>query len=297
MRKSAVFLLSTMLILISFSAWAGEKAAPDTAGPVLVLAGFGSTQDERDTLFEAVSAKVRLRYPDVRIERAWTSKHYSRTRSNPEKAPNPAIVLGRLGAEGCTVVAVQSLHVVPGYEYDSVKEITERFANMPKLMGRTACGAPLIGSFHDADALADILVAANPVKAGEAVILVGHGAHNGSGSLAYPALENALKRRSPYYFVDNLEGEGGLEPILTSLRKSGIKRVYLMPLLTTLGDHANNDIFGKEADSRQSRIAAAGFTVVPMQKSLADLPDVAGIYAEHAVETLQSLGFAPKGGQ
>ena len=28
-----------------------------------------------------------------------------------------------------------------------------------------------------------------------------------------------------------------------------------------------------------------------------DLPDVAGIYAEHAVEALKSLGFAPKGGQ
>ena len=195
------------------------------------------------------------------------------------------------------MVAVQSLHVVPGYEYDTVKEITERFANMPKLMERTACGAPLLGSSHDAEALAEILIAANPVKAGEAVILVGHGAHNGSGSLAYPALENALKRRNPYYFVDNLEGEGGLEPILASLRKSGVKRVYLMPLLTTLGDHARNDIFGKEAGSRQSRIAASGFTVVPVQKSLADLPDVAGIYAEHAVEALKSLGFAPKGGQ
>ena len=297
MRKLAVFFLSTVLVLTSLAAWAGEKVAPGEAGPVLVLATFGSTQDERDTLFEAVSAKVRQRYPEVRIERAWTSKHYSKTRANPESAPNLAIVLGRLGAEGHTVVAVQSLHVIPGYEYDTVKEITERFASMPKLMERTACGAPLIGSSHDADALAEILVAANPVKAGEAVILVGHGAHNGSGSLAYPALENALKRRSPYYFVDNLEGEGGLEPILASLRKSGIKRVYLMPLLTTLGDHARNDIFGQEADSQQSRIAAAGFTVVPVPKSLADLPDVAGMYADHAVETLQSLGFAPKGGQ
>ncbi len=299
-RLAALFLL-LLLCLTAIPAPAPAAEAPKKAQPVLVLTAFGSTQDDRGTIFQVVADRVRQKYPDVRIERAWTSVHYSMTRKDPAKdAPGLALVLSRLGTEGCRTVAVQSLHVAPGAEFDAVRDTAERFDGMPNLIGHTACGGPLLDTVDDVSAVADGLARAYPLKAGEALVLTGHGARTGVGTLAYPALEAALRRHNPHYYVDSLENLGvkdGLGPILKKMHRDGIKRVYLLPMLFTSGEHVHNDIFGQKPESRLNRIASAGFEVVPVHKTLADLPEAADILAAHAEAALAELGFAPAGGK
>ncbi|MDY3885467.1 sirohydrochlorin cobaltochelatase, partial [Porphyromonas somerae] len=71
------------------------------------------------------------------------------------------------------------------------------------------------------------------------------------------------------------------------------KTVHLQPLMTIVGDHANNDMAGEyekgEADEDQSwkwQLEKMGWKVKTHMKGLGDYPEINKIYLEHLKEAI-----------
>ena len=46
---------------------------------------------------------------------------------------SPAEALARMGADGFTKIAVQSLHVIPGEEFENLQKTVNAFNHIPKM--------------------------------------------------------------------------------------------------------------------------------------------------------------------
>ena len=279
-------------ILLAAPAWSGEKKDQPQRKEALVLLTFGSTYDQPKDPLEPVLSILKKQRPQLPVFTAYTANRVvSHMREQGKEVRTPAQVLADLSSQGYTHVVMQSLHVTPGKEYAMASDIATRFNALPKGITQVDMGLPLIGSHQDAEALAETLVASLPAarKKGEAVIYVGHGAEDPVGSLAYPALAYFLRQIDPHLFVGTIEGPFDLESILKQVKASKAKTVWLTPLLTVVGDHASNDIFGDEDDSWKQTFAKAGLTVKTIPQGLAFVPGVAEIWARHADAAIRDM--------
>lgn len=278
--------LHLLLALFVFSLAAPIQAAtPAEPKTALVLATFGSTVPQKTDYLALVRQEMQKRHPGIPQFVAYTSTHVAKTlRERGEEARNLMQVLADLAADGYGRVIVQSLHVTPGKEFDVVRDTAALFPGLEKGALATGTGLPLIGSHEDAEKLAAVLASSLPKerKKGEAVVFVGHGAESPSGSLAYPALQSFLWRMDAGLFVGTIEGPYALEKVLESVKAVKPGNVWLVPLLTVVGDHAQNDIFGDEDDSWKKTFTQAGMKVKILDRGLLALPGVASLFADHA---------------
>ena len=290
---SALLLLFLFLSLLSTShAQARESKEPAEPKTALVLLTFGTTYEQANDPLEPVRREISARHPEIPLSVAYSSAHVLKAlRAKGEPVRNLTQVLADLSAEGYTHIAVLSLHVVPGMEADLAGETIARFRGLPKGVTAVTLGAPLIASHADAEAVAGLLYASLPVerKKDDAVVFVGHGAATGAGSLAYPALQCFLAQRDPRLFVGTIEGPFDVRDVLSKLTAAKVKRVWLVPLLTVLGDHATNDIFGDEQGSWKQTFTKAGIQALPVKQGLAAVPGLAGLWADHADAALKEL--------
>jgi sirohydrochlorin cobaltochelatase len=285
--------LLLFLVLVP-GAEAAEKAKE--AKKALILFTFGTTYTQTTDPLTLIRAEIAARHPDLTTRLAYSSAHVVKTlKAKGQNAQTLPQVLADLSADGYTHVAVQSLHVIPGLEFDIAREIAERYDNLPKGITRISLGRPLIGSHEDAETVARILTDALPPERGakDAVVLVGHGAASPSGSLAYPALQCFLNRLDPGIFVGTIEGPFTLDATLAALKASGAGKAWLIPLLTVVGDHATNDLFGNEDDSWRQTFSKAGIQTIPVTRGLAAMPALVSLWADHTDIALAELDAAP----
>lgn len=257
----------------------------------LVLATFGTKHEQEQDFVTGMKEALEKRCPGTDVFIAFTSKIATEHRRKKGQAGNAlAQILSELSGLGYANVAVQSLHVSPGLEFDMLKDITERFADMPKGIRKTVTGLPLIHNDESAEKLAAILVATLPQgrKKDEAVVFVGHGSHTPSGTLAYPALQAFLWQHDPNLFVGTVEGMLSAEKILAALHGRGIKKAWLGPLLAFYGTHVREDIFGGETSWRNT-FEAGGIACAPMEETLLSRPGVAAMWLDNAASALNEL--------
>lgn len=261
----------------------------------LVLATFGSAREQEKDFVHGIKEEFERRHPGAEVFIAYTSRVVTAKRRKKGEAANAlAQILAQLSVEGFSRVAVQSLHVAPGMEYEMLCDITRRFANMPKGIVQTVTGPPLICNDRRAEQVAALLASDLPVgrKAGEAVLFVGHGAKLPAGTLTYPALQAYLWQHDPALYVGTLEGSLSLEKLLGLLRRRGHDRVWLTPLLAYYGVHVADDMFGRKGESWLTGLESAGFDCIPVETTLLARPAVVELWIESAVEAMETLGFA-----
>jgi sirohydrochlorin cobaltochelatase len=116
-------------------------------------------------------------------------------------------------------------------------------------------------------------------KAGEAVVLMGHGTHHPSDAI-YSALMYKAQKMDANVFVGTVEGHPTFEEIRDALVEKKVKKAYLVPFMTVAGDHAMNDMAGDEPDSWKSQLAAVGIESVPVMKGLAEFDAVVDMWIE-----------------
>ena len=267
------------------------KDAPTTK-TALVLLTFGTTYDQASDPLDPVRREISARHPDMPVYVAYSSAHVLNTlRAKGLPAKNLPQVLADLSAEGFTHIAVQSMHVVPGLEFDIAKDIISRFQAMPKGDTAITLGVPLVASHEDAERVAGLLFASLPAERGakDAVVFVGHGAVTQNGSLAYPALQCFLAGLDRRLFVGTIEGPFTLENTLTKVDAAKVERMWLIPLLTVVGDHAQNDLFGDDDGSWKQAFIKAGIPVVMSKRGLTAVPGLAAVWADHADAALKEL--------
>ncbi|MCW3807164.1 sirohydrochlorin cobaltochelatase [Plebeiibacterium marinum] len=268
----------------------------DKEGTVLVT--FGSSYEAPQQTFATMGAAAKAKFPNEEIRWGYTSDLILNIlrQGNGENGiqkdnDTPQEAITNMIKEGYSKFTVQSLHVIPGEEYE---EMIEKANTVKKEYPdiEISFGKPLLDSDEDLQAVAEVLNAkfATELSAGP-VIFMGHGTpHEADGQ--YTKLETKLKALNTNFFVGTVEGIGfdadetSIGGILNKI-PAGTTNITISPLMSIAGDHANNDMAGVTGEtdpaeqSWKERLEAAGYIVNIVMKGLGDYAEINAIWMDH----------------
>lgn len=260
-----------------------------TRNTAILLAAFGATTPLGSSAIHTFEDEVRRAFPEVTVRWAFTSPlALRRLAQNNIEVDSVAKALTRLHQDNFTHVAVQSLNIIPGREYETLQKQCMNIAGKTGL--RLAIGAPLLATEADVEHAADTLLHHLPSKRQptDVVLCMGHGtAHSAAAS--YSALAAALQKRDPRVFIGTLDGERCIEYMLPQLHATGSKTVWLLPLLSVIGKHAQHDMAGEEPGSWRFILEQEGFTCHPVLRGTAEYSGFARMWLEHLAKAMATL--------
>ncbi len=325
-NKKVMVVLATALV--SFVLWsavvqaAGYKQIHKNA---VVLAMFGTTVEPALKSLIAIQHKMQQRFPATPVRIAFTSniirKIWQKRAKNPgyiTKHPEipeeilhihgPLATMANLQDEGYDTLVIQPTHIAPGEEYldltnyvkalDGIETIKKKY----KPFNRVVIGRPALGTFGTVHPYAEDIETAARILAGDAdlarqnhaaLVYMGHGNDHFSSGGTY--LEFAKRMRQHYpdvlTVIGCVEGFPSLEDVMIKLKKNGVEKLVLKPLMVVAGDHAMNDMAGEGEDSWKSVLQANGFTVIIVKKGLGEDDGFANIFVEHAADAAHDAGI------
>jgi len=279
----------------------------------ILLVTFGSSYEAPQATFEGIDKSAKTKFAGEEIRWGYTSDIILNKlrQGNGEGSlkgkiidnDTPEEALKLMIEEGYGKISVQSLHVIPGEEFDEMLETVEEIEALHEGV-EISVGKPLLNSNEDlvavAKALADKFSA--QVAAGEPVLLMGHGTPH-ENDKKYAELEVELKKLYSNFFIGTVEGIGfdkgetSIGGILTKLSALELKskNVTISPLMSIAGDHANNDMnadTGESDPAEQSwreRLVTAGYKVTDVMKGLGDYNEINAIWLSHLDEAKAKL--------
>ncbi len=268
---------------------AAGSVAPGASGKgAILVVSFGTSYEETlEKTIAATERRIAEAYPDYEHRRAFTSGIVIRVLAKRGiKVDDVATALGRLRDEGFTRVVIQPLHLIPGVEYH---ELLVEAGKARATFAELAVGEPLLSGPESFFELARVLEPSLPACApGEAVVFMGHGTHHAANA-AYPTMQRVFDDLGLPVYVGTVEGYPELPGVIRLLKRDGVRKVTLLPLMMVAGDHANNDMAGDEDDSWKSVLTREGFEVECALRGLGELPAVRDLYAAKAGAAMGSL--------
>jgi len=281
-RKISMFMV-TVCLMMSFSAMAAEHGKKKSVKKGILLVAFGTSVPEAQVAFANIEKKVKAAFPDLPLRWAYTS-HVIRHKLAKEgkQSDSVEISLAKMMDEGFTHVAIQSFHIIGGEEFHGMYQNAKAFASMSDGIEKIIVGYPLLGTQDDMKKVTDAVIENLPKerKKDEAVVFMGHGTPHPSNAF-YTALLYHLQQKDPNIFIATVDGSPTIEDVRATLMAKGVKKAYLMPLMTVAGDHARNDMSGDKDDSWKSILSKAGISSVSVLKGLAEYDNVVEIWIEH----------------
>lgn len=268
--------------------------APDK--DAIVVMSFGTTYvDSRNKTINPTIELIKAQHPGVPVITTYTS-HIIRDRvlkNEGIKIPTPEEALAELKEQGYTRIALTSLDVIPGIEYDYKTAVFNLYKENFKKM---TIGTPLMyfqGQEDQPDDCLDTMKALSSqfprLGKQDAVLLMAHGTPHPSNAY-YSVMQNRLDEiTGGKAMIFSVEGWPALEHIIPQLREKGIKNITLMPMMMVAGDHANNDMAGDEEDSYKNILIKEGFKVEPYLHGMGENMNVRKIFAQRADEAWQAL--------
>lgn len=291
----------------------------------IVIAGFGTSHPEalpglQNILFTAHKAypgiPVRLAFTSNTIRRIWASRAEQPEfwQENPDldkqwllSIKTPLATLADLQNQEYRSIVLQPTHVFNGEEYqelcsliqalDSICTVKEKW----KPFSRLALGRPLLGRngpqppyTQDIEEVARLLAPDVQLAQAEdsALVYMGHGNKYFSTG-AYWELMRRMQEMYPTAEVHVCCTSGPPDPdyMLGQLRKKGISRALLKPLMIVAGDHARNDMAGNDSDSLQSRLQAAGIQCRSLFRGLGEEQAIADKLVRHINDAAAEQGI------
>ena len=262
----------------------------------IVVMTFGTTfKDTREKTIDATVKEIQAKHPNTKVVTAYTSHIIiNRVKKNEGITyPTPEEALEQLKKEGYTRVALTSLDVIPGMEYNYDMGVYQNYKDQFKKM---TLGTPLMywqGQEDQADDVAETIkaIATQFPKQGkqDAILIMAHGTPQVSN--AYYSVIQAKLDEMGYknVYIYTVEGWPSLDTLLTKLKKNGIKHVTLMPIMMVAGDHANNDMAGSEPDSHKSILEKAGYKVDAYIHGIGENAAIRDLYAQRAEDAWNAL--------
>ncbi|SFT42499.1 sirohydrochlorin cobaltochelatase [Selenomonas sp. GACV-9] len=262
----------------------------------IVVMTFGTTfKDTRAKTIDATVNEIQAAHPNVKVVTAYTSHIIIKRVAEKEgiKFPTPEEALEQLKADGYSRVALVSLDVIPGMEYNYDMGVYQNYKNQFKKM---TLGTPLMywqGQEEQADDVTETLKALSSQfpKQGkdDAILIMAHGTPNISNAY-YSVMQAKLDEMGcKNVFIYTVEGWPNLETVLPKLKKNGIKHVTLMPMMMVAGDHANNDMAGDEEDSHKSVLEKAGYKVDAYIHGIGENKNIRDLYVSRANDAWNAL--------
>lgn len=186
----------------------------------ILLVAFGSSTPVGNTTLAAFENHVRQHFPQTSIRWAFTSAHMrSRLIKAKKKIDSVEKALKRMQFEKITTIVVQPLHIIPGIEFDNLRQ---EIAEINTTSGmRVGLGKPLLFNKNTIAKAADALLFHLPEerKPHEPVICMGHGSWH-RGSLGYAAFNRSIAEKDPLVLIGTLEGRLTIDTIIKRLKKN-----------------------------------------------------------------------------
>ena len=262
----------------------------------IVVMSFGTTyKDTRAKTIDATVDAIKAAHPNTKVVTAFTS-HIIRDRIQQKEGityPTPEEALAELKKDGYTRVALASLDVIPGMEYNYDAAVYNLYKDNFKKMTLGTSLMYWMGQENQTDQVIETLKAVQSQfpKLGkeDALLIMAHGTPDPSNAY-YSVIQDrihTLGMKNVYIYT--VEGTPNLEQVIPQLKLHGIKHVTLMPFMMVAGDHANNDMAGAEPDSHKSILQKEGFKVDTYIHGLGENPNIRNLFVERANESWDAL--------
>ena len=234
----------------------------------ILVAAFGASQLQARLSLRRFEELIRQDFPEIPTRWAFTSGVIRRRLAGEGfKTDSVRKALEKMSFERYTHVAVCSLLVVPGGEYEALMDEARRLELSDQPLRRVAVSAPMLSGPEDIPEVARALVQGLPPerRPDEAVVYMGHGAWH-PGAAIYGDLMDALSSLDPLVRLGTMEGGRSIDDILSDLRGSAVRRIWLLPFLAVAGGHVLRDMAGEGTESWKSRVEAAGYECMAVQR-------------------------------
>lgn len=249
----------------------------------LLVVSFGTAHpDAIDHAIVPTENAIRAAFPRLPFYRAFSSPG---VRARLEKnhgirVEDVAQALRRIRQEGHSLVLIQPTLLIPGREYERLRQIAEASGV------NCVLGKPLLSSEADLDRLFGILQEAYPAKDQTGLLLMGHGTDSEAGWL----YQGLLRRMEGHPMgLCNAEGPPDFSEGAARMKALGIRQVQLAPLLLVAGAHAARDMAGPDPGSLRGVLESQGFAVTPILRGLGELEAVRQMYADQARRSFSQL--------
>ncbi len=257
----------------------------------ILLVAFGSSRQEAHVPLMRFDARVRGRFGGVPTRWAFTSGIVrGKLAESGKKTDSVAKALEKLWFEKYTHVAVQSLHMITGKEYDGLEADVRDFQRPGREFAGLSLGGPLLGGERDVPRVVDAIMANLPAgrAPGEPVVLMGHGTWHAGDSL-YDLLYAGLRERTPDVYLATMDGRLTIGDVRDDLVARGARKAWLMPLLAVPGRHVHRDMCGPGPESWVGILRAAGIETACETTGTAEFPEFADIWLDRLELALSHL--------
>lgn len=252
----------------------------------LLVVSFGTSyHDTCEKNIVACERELAASCPERTLFRAFTSGMIIRKLKQRDNLhiDTPLQALQKLADAGYQDVAIQSLHIINGDEYE---KIVREVQSLRPLFQRLVIGAPLLSSHDDYLHLMQALSRQMPqVGPNERVVFMGHGASHHAFS-AYACLDHMMAAHRFPARVGAVESYPEIDLLIDGLRHEGVNAVHLMPLMLVAGDHAINDMASDDDDSWKTQFERVGIAATPWLLGLGENADVRAMFVRHLQQAL-----------
>lgn len=257
----------------------------------ILVVSFGTSHlDAMKNSIEKIENKIRDEFKGYEVFRAFTSHFIIKKLKEKENLNilTPEEALEYLKSKGFEEVIIQPLHLIPGEEFDYIKGVTEHRKNDFKAL---KLGRPIF-FYQGMNGLPEdyslFIESIKEVLNGEeSVILFGHGTEHPSNAV-YGMLQTVLvDEEYENVFVATVEGYPTVENVLKKLKKKGITKTKLVPLLLVAGDHAKNDMASDEEDSLKSILQKEGIKVKLHLHGLGEIDKFDELYINRIYDSIE----------
>ena len=278
---------------------------------ILVVSFGTSFNDSRVADIKGIEDAIQEANPDWSVRRAFTAQiiiNHVQARDG-EKIDNMDQALDRAVANGVKNLVVQPTHLMHGAEYDELVEAVNNYSDKfesvkvaEPLLGEVGDDATVVND--DKKAVAEILTAEAVKTAGfdsldaakedgTAFVFMGHGTSH-TAKISYSQMQAQMNDLGyDNVFIGTVEGEPeetSCENVIEAVKNAGYKKVVLRPLMVVAGDHANNDMAGKDDDSWMSMFLASGNFGRSVAAQIAGLGEIEGVQKLYVAHTAAAIG-------
>lgn len=258
----------------------------------ILVVSFGTSYLEPlKNSIENVENKIRNQFKDYDVYRAFTSHMIIKKLEIVHGliVEKPEELLERLYIEGYEEVIIQPLHIIPGEEFSYIKNIEVYFKDKFKSI---KVGRPIF-YYQGIEGLPEdyslfIKSIKGIIEGEEAVVMMGHGTVHPSNAV-YGALQSVLNDEGyKNVFVGTVKGYPNFISVLNKIKKRGIKKVLLMPLMLVAGNHAINDMTSEKDNSWKSMLETEGIEVKLWTKGLGEVDEFAQLYIDRVDDLINN---------
>jgi sirohydrochlorin cobaltochelatase len=274
----------------------------------ILLVVYGSLNEPARETYEQIRSAYQKEFPGSEVWLAFASRFIRQRLSENQGVffHSPLAALAKLHDIGFQNMVVQSLQVVPGTEFHQLASLVHGLRNVQGKFGfeNLEMGLPLLCGMDDCMKVSTALqpefnattiqeqVPEVPEHALdhelEAVVLMGHGTgHIADG--VYSQMARVLERDYHNVFLGTLDGFPGIDEVLWQVKRSGAKRIKLMPFLLVAGGHALKDLAGDGDTSWKNTFDREGFHTEVYLKGLAENREILSIFFGHTRKAAGSL--------